>query len=176
MTINLQNLKEIENELEAYTLAHGQFSKSDAIRKLYPKLEEALNNGLNVPLLCNYLSQKGLEISPNYLHLVLHRIRKERGINSKKTPTQSSTPTQIQNSALPKPEITPPTNQTSSTDEEVNEYDQMMEEYHLLKNQVDKYVLLGGKREDIENKPISTQRSMVSNLRTQLRHKHKGIY
>ena len=174
MTINLQNLRDIENELETYTLNHAQFSKINAIRKLYHRIEEALDNGLTTQLLCDYLNQKGLEITPNYLYLVLHRIRKERGHSPPSTTTyqpKSRPPDGGHETPIPAPtptsQPTPPAPDT---------YDRLMEQYMACDNPVDRYVALGGKREDIEEKNISTQRSMVSQLRTKLRQKYKGIY
>lgn len=168
MTINLQNLKEIENELESYTLTHAQLSKIKAIRKIYHRIEEALDNGLTIHLLCDYLNQKGLEISPNYLYLVLHRIRKERG----NTPNSKPIKTITKENQVP----TSPSNSEESTETKINPYDLMMEKYKQCSNQVDKYIALGGKREDIEEQNISTQRGMVMTLRNQLRQKYKGIY
>ncbi|PKF50229.1 hypothetical protein [Enterovibrio nigricans] len=171
MTINLQSLKEIENELESYTQANAQLSKIKAIRKLYHRLEEALDNGLTIQLLCDYLNQKGLEISPNYLYLVLHRIRKERGNEPNSKPIKTITKENYAPPILP----TSP-NSEEPPESEINPYDLMMEKYKQCTNQIDKYVVLGGNREDIEEQNISTQRSMVMNLRNKLRQKHKGIY
>ena len=174
MSINLQNLKEIEHDLESYTQAHAQLSKIKAIRKLYHRLEEALGNGLTIQLLCDYLNQKGLEISPNYLYLVLHRIRKEQGneFNSNKKENIKTEP--LINKPINKNQFAITESQKESTTD--NQYDQIMEKYKLCNNQIDKYIALGGKREDIEEQNISTQRSMVMNLRNKLGQKYKGIY
>ncbi|EGQ8399446.1 hypothetical protein ACV970_004590 [Vibrio parahaemolyticus] len=172
MSINLQSLKEIENELESYTQANAQLSKIKAIRKLYHRLEEALDNGLTIQLLCDYLNQKGLEISPNYLYLVLHRIRKERGNESNSKAIKTITK---ENHAYPTPPISSSISE-EPTETQINPYDLMMEKYKQCDNQVDKYIALGGKREDIEEQNISTQRGMVMTLRNQLRQKYKGIY
>lgn len=169
------SIEKLDAGLKEIIETQGRSSKAKIIKDLFPRICEAMSEGITLDMLVDFLGQNEVAVTKNTLRNTLYRIRKERN-ESNELPKQSSNSTQIQSSSLPESEITPPTNQTSSTDEEVNEYDQMMEKYSLLKNQVDKYVLLGGKREDIENKPISTQRSMVSNLRTQLRHKHKGIY
>lgn len=179
MSVNLQNLKTIEAELLEFSMANAKPSKVMIIRRLYPTITEVLSQGLSASLLCDFLKQKGLSISTNYLYLVLHRIKKEGEETHQEThqPKEKKT----KQSALENSKIT-----ASNTDDHnkteaaqpisENYYDELLVKYKQCDNQIDKYVVLGGKREDIEEQNISTQRSMVMALRNKLRQKYKGIY
>ncbi|EHE7897813.1 hypothetical protein J0V14_004654 [Vibrio parahaemolyticus] len=170
MTINLQNLKEIENELESYTLTHAQLSKIKAIRKIYHRIEEALDNGLTIHLLCDYLNQKGLEISPNYLYLVLHRIRKERG--NKSTVNKEPEIIHTQSSVISKNTV--PSSSTStkeSVSEELEGEEQLqsiLDRYYSVNGLKERYEALGGDIEDFKGKSISDQRQLVNNLKAKI--------
>ena len=137
-------------------------SKKRQVEALFEEIETAQKDGAKVWQIVSWLNQAhDLNISEKYLNTTLYRIRKERG--------QVSTRSKVskEEQALTR---------SSVTETEINPYDLMMEKYKQCDNQVDKYVALGGKREDIEEQNISTQRNMVMTLRNQLRQKHKGIY
>ena len=167
MTINLQNLKEIENELESYTLTHAQLSKIKAIRKIYHRIEEALDNGLTIHLLCDYLNQKGLEISPNYLYLVLHRIRKERSHEA--AVNKKSETTRVEPPIISKNEVPSSSNSTKeSTDEELEGEERLqniLDRFYSVNGLKERYKVLGGDINDFKGKSISDQRQLVNNLK-----------
>lgn len=170
MTINLQNLKEIENELESYTLTHAQLSKIKAIRKIYHRIEEALDNGLTIHLLCDYLNQKGLEISPNYLYLVLHRIRKERGnkstANTKPEMAQVQPPVTSKHAPHSSSRST-----TENTTDALNGEEQLqdiLDRYYSVNGLKERYEALGGDLDDFKGKSIADQRQLVNNLKTKI--------
>lgn len=177
MSINLQNLKEIESELEAYTLEHGKLSKIKAIRKLYHHLENALENGLTNELLCNYLNQKGLEIKPNYLYLVMHRIRKEQGYKPiSKLNHEITTITQPAISDAIQQATVKSTNQLTprSDDKKENEktLDDILERFSAIKDLEGRYEVLGGNIEDFKNKSTNDQRQLVTNLKIKVMQKY----
>lgn len=148
-------------------------SKTQLIREMYDDIEKARQNKVSLVLLHRAIQEKSqLSITYNEFKQILYRIRKEQGTSPKK--------------AVPTPEIavtknesvvSPSSNENKPPEEpETNAYDLIMEKYQLCDNQIDKYIALGGIREDIEHKSISTQRSMVMTLRNKLRQKYKGIY
>ncbi len=132
------------------------------VEMLFDEIENAQKGGAKIWHLVQWLNQvHGLDLTEQYLQTALYRIRKER----RNEPVKPKTETK---------ELT--TDNPQATTEEMNPYDVMMEKYKQCNNQIDKYIALGGKREDIEEQNISTQRNMVMNLRNKLRQKYKGIY
>ncbi|ELJ8688061.1 TPA: hypothetical protein ACMDP5_003420 [Vibrio cholerae] len=146
-------------------------SKRKQIELLFEEIEKAQNKGVKICHILNWLNQsKKLNISQDYLNNTLYRIRKKRNNKSNLKSTKAISKAKTPSISSPDPVELP------STNKEANPYDLMLGEYMKCKNQVDRYVALGGKREEIKDKNISTQRSMVMNLRNQLRQKYKGIY
>lgn len=136
-------------------------SKKKRVEMLFDEIENAQKDGAKIWHLVQWLNQvHGLDLTEQYLQTALYRIRKER-----------------RNEPITKP-VKPKTepNNPKATTEEMNPYDVIMDKYKQCNNQIDKYIALGGKREDIEEQNISTQRNMVMNLRNKLRQKYKGIY
>ncbi len=166
------NLKKLEQELLAYCEVHSRSSKSRKIRALFDTIQYVIDDGLSLDHIVSFLNQNDVPVSKNTLKVYLYRIRKERDNepNSKAIKTISK-----ENHVSPTPPIFS-SNSEETTETQINPYDLMMEKYKQCNNQVDKYVALGGKREDIEEQNISTQRGMVMTLRNQLRQKYKGIY
>ncbi|HHP0488639.1 TPA: hypothetical protein ACRZ4F_005069 [Vibrio harveyi] len=165
------NLKRLEQELLAYCEVHSRSSKSRKIRALFNTIQYVIDDGLSLDHVVSFLNQNEIPVSKNTLKVYLYRIRKERGNTPNSKPIKTITK---ENQASPTP--TYPSNSEESTETKINPYDLMMEKYKQCNNQVDKYIALGGKREDIEEQNISTQRGMVMTLRNQLRQKYKGIY
>ena len=149
-------------------------SKIHIIREMFDDIDLARKNGVTLILILDAIKQKsGLNISYEELRSLLYVIRKERGLNSNKN-TNAIRQEPLNKNTPNKNESVISTIQKELTTD--NPYDLIMEKYKQCGNQVDKYIALGGKREDIEEQNISTQRSMVMNLRNKLRQKHKGIY
>ena len=141
-------------------------SKKKRVEMLFDEIENAQQSGAKIWHLVQWLKQAhDLDLTEQYLQTALYRIRKERRNEPITKPVKPKTETK---------ELT--TNNPQATTEEMNLYDVMMEKYKQCGNQVDKYIAMGGKREDIEEQNISTQRNMVMNLRNKLRQKYKGIY
>ena len=137
-------------------------SKSQLIRDMFEDIEKAKSNGVKLVSLHHVIKEKsGLSISYNEFKQILYRIRKERGHQPKTKQHQETITPHVE------PVITNDNNQV---------YDQLIEQYNQCKNQVDKYIVLGGKREDIEHLPIGKQRDIVMKLRSSLRIKLKGTY
>ena len=166
------NLKKLEQELLAYCEVHSRSSKSRKIRALFDTIQYVIDDGLSLDHIVSFLNQNDVPVSKNTLKVYLYRIRKERGNepNSKAIKTITK-----ENHVSPTLPISS-SNSEETTETQINPYDLMMEKYKQCNNQVDKYITLGGKREDIEEQNISTQRGMVMTLRNQLRQKYKGIY
>lgn len=139
----------------------GRSSKSKIISGLFERITEAMSEGITLDMLVDYLRQNDILITKNTLRNTLYRIRKKRGHKPKTKHHQETITPQIE------PVITNDNKQI---------YDQLIEQYNQCKNQTDKYIVLGGKREDIEHLPIGKQRDMVMKLRSSLRIKLKGTY
>ncbi|EGQ8084058.1 hypothetical protein ABF107_004435 [Vibrio parahaemolyticus] len=150
----------------------GRSSNAKIIRGLFDRITEAMEEGITLDMLVDYLHQNEILITKNSLRNTLYRIRKERGNEPNSKPSQTISK---ENHVSPTPPISS-SNSKETTETKINPYDLMMEKYKQCNNQVDKYIALGGKREDIEEQNISTQRGMVMTLRNQLRQKYKGIY
>ncbi|WP_150137778.1 hypothetical protein [Candidatus Enterovibrio escicola] len=172
MTINLHNLQKLESELELYTQTHTKFSKIKVIRKLYHRIEKALDNGLTSQLICNFLTQKGLEISQNYLSLVLHRIRKERGNNPS---SKNIHETRISASPSVISQDTSLENTASSSKENKSEdlkgkekLRELLDRYYAVNGLSERYKALGGNVDDFIGKSISANRQLVNNLKTKI--------
>lgn len=148
-------------------------SKSQLIREMFDDIQEARNNNVSLVLLHDAIQQKsGHNLSYNEFKQIIYRIRKERGLISNKKgniQTELSTNNPINKSQS----ATSETQKKSTTD---NPYDLMMEKYKLGKSNIERYIALGGKLEDIEEQSISIQRQMVFDLKYDLKAKHKGIY
>ena len=168
------SIEKLDAGLQEIIESQGRSSKAKIIRGLFERITEAMEEGITLDMLVDYLRQNDILITKNTLRNTLYRIRKERGHSPPSTTTvqpKSQPPDGGHETPIPEPiptsQPTPPAPDT---------YDRLMEQYMACNNPVDRYVALGGKREDIEEKNISTQRSMVSQLRTKLRQKYKGIY
>lgn len=155
------NIKKLEQELIAYCETHSRVSKSRKIRELFETIQYVINNGLSLDHVVSFLNQHDISVSKNTLKVYLYRIRKERGNLPKSKPNKAILK-ETNHSQIPPISSSDPV-ESPSTNKETNPYDLMLEEYMKYKNQVDRYIALGGKREDIEDKNISTQRSMVMN-------------
>ncbi len=166
------SIEKLDAGLQEIIKSQGHPSKAKIIRGLFARITEAMDEGITLDMLTDYLCQNDVLVTKNTLRNTLYRIRKEQGASPKK--------------AVPTPEIavtksesvvSPSSNENKPPEEpETNAYDLIMEKYQLCDNQIDKYIALGGLREDIEHKSISTQRNMVMTLRNKLRQKYKGIY
>ncbi|EJG1885588.1 hypothetical protein BS049_RS22930 [Vibrio parahaemolyticus] len=165
-------IEKLDAGLQEIIKTQGVPSKAKIIRDLFTRITEAMDEGITLDMLTDYLHQNDVLITKNSLRNTLYRIRKERGNepNSKQRKTITK-----ENHVSPRPPISS-SNSEDPPESEINPYDLMMEKYKQCNNQVDKYISLGGKREDIEEENISTQRGMVMTLRNQLRQKYKGIY
>lgn len=162
------NIKDLERQLLAYRDAHANPSKTRQIESIFNTIETVINDGLSIDHIVDFLNQHDIKITKNTLKVILYRLRKKTVM-----------PKQNQSISLPKNttvETTPISKKVKSNSTEINPYDKMMEDYKLCNNPVDKYIALGGIREDIEHKDISTKRNMLMNLKNELRQKHKGIY
>ncbi|HHY0626537.1 TPA: hypothetical protein ACVU5F_004617 [Vibrio parahaemolyticus] len=166
------SIEKLDAGLQEIIKTQGVPSKAKIIRDLFTRITEAMDEGITLDMLTDYLHQNDVLITKNSLRNTLYRIRKERGNepNSKQRKTITK-----ENHVSPTPPISS-SNSEEPPESEINPYDLMMEKYKQCNNQVDKYIALGGKREDIEEQNISTQRGMVMTLRNQLRQKYKGIY
>ncbi|EIO4564155.1 hypothetical protein LQM11_004807 [Vibrio parahaemolyticus] len=166
------SIEKLDAGLQEIIKTQGVPSKAKIIRDLFTRITEAMDEGITLDMLTDYLHQNDVLITKNSLRNTLYRIRKERG----------NEPNSKQRKTITKENHVSPTSPISSSnseelpESEINPYDLMMEKYKQCNNQVDKYIALGGKREDIEEQNISTQRGMVMTLRNQLRQKYKGIY
>ncbi|MDA1379184.1 hypothetical protein PCI56_03995 [Plesiomonas shigelloides subsp. oncorhynchi] len=64
MSSSLESLKEGIREL---ILTHGKSSKSMTVERLFEPISEAIKEGITLELLCSYLQQNGIQITPSYL-------------------------------------------------------------------------------------------------------------
>ena len=139
-------------------------SKKKRVEMLFDEIENAQQSGAKIWHLVQWLKQAhDLDLTEQYLQTALYRIRKERRNEPITKPVKPKIETK---------ELTTDNPQATT----MNPYDVMLEKYKLCNNPVDKYIAMGGKREDIEEQNISIQRNMVMNLKNELRQKYKGIY
>ncbi|HFU0229601.1 hypothetical protein L1D19_23480 [Vibrio natriegens] len=164
------SIEKLDAGLQEIIKSQGHPSKAKIIRGLFTRITEAMDEGITLDMLTDYLCQNDVLVTKNTLRNTLYRIRKEQGVSPKK--------------AVPIPEIRPiksepvislSSHENKSLEEPKDEFDFILEKYHQCDNQIDKYIALGGKREDIEDKSRSTQRDMVMTLRNKLRRKYRGI-
>ncbi len=146
-------------------------SKTQLIREMYDDIEKARQNKVSLVLLHRAIQEKSqLSITYNEFKQILYRIRKEQGASPKKAiPTPRIAATKNE------PVVSPSSHENKPSEKPEDEFDLILEKYHQCDNQIDKYIALGGKREDIEDKSRSTQRNMVMTLRNKLRQKYRGI-
>ncbi|MDA1379556.1 hypothetical protein PCI56_06340 [Plesiomonas shigelloides subsp. oncorhynchi] len=52
--------------------------KSMTVERLFEPISEAIKEGITLELLCSYLQQNGIQITPSYLKNALYRIRKKK--------------------------------------------------------------------------------------------------
>lgn len=166
------SIEKLDAGLQEIIETQGRSSKAKIIRGLFERITEAMEEGITLDMLVDYLRQNEILITKNSLRNTLYRIRKERGNEPNSKPIKTITKENHVSPTLP----ISSSNSEETTETQINPYDLMMEKYKQCDNQVDKYIALGGKREDIEEQNISTQRGMVMTLRNQLRQKYKGIY
>lgn len=151
MSINFQHLREIESELETYTIQNAKLSKTKAIRIIYNKIEKAINDGLTIHLLCDFLQQKGLDITPNYLYLILHRIRKEKGlVKTKRRDYLIENNSVIKNADVATVPIKTSHNITSLQEKE-KRYHEIQQALSVATNWRGKYIAMGGDQEKIKD-------------------------
>ncbi len=166
------SIEKLDAGLQEIIETQGRSSKAKIIRGLFERITEAMEEGITLDMLVDYLRQNEILITKNSLRNTLYRIRKERCNKPNSKPIKTITKENHVSPTLP----ISSSNSEETTETQINPYDLMMKKYKQCHNQVDKYIALGGKREDIEEQNISTQRGMVMTLRNQLRQKYKGIY
>ncbi|MDF4820336.1 hypothetical protein ABK988_22505 [Vibrio parahaemolyticus] len=170
-----ERIRQLEQELLAYSETHSRSSNSKKIRALFDTIQYVIEDGLSLDHVVSFLNQNDISVSKNTLKVYLYRIRKKRDNNSTtKIPSPEITLTKSEPVISPSSHKNTPSEQSEKQLE--NTFDQILEKYHQCDNRIDKYVALGGRREDIEDKSITTQKNMVMTLRNKLRQKYKGIY
>lgn len=157
-------------------------SKSQLIREMFDDIEKAKNNGVKLVSLHHVIKEKsGLTISYNEFKQILYRIRKERGAKPDKIETTKiakplSTSSHSQVPAINKSETTEITNMEKLSVDQfetgLEYWKALLKQFTNTKENVDRYVLLGGERKDIESESISEQRNMVTLLKVKLSNKY----
>lgn len=164
-------IQELEEGIRRLIDIHGKTSKATVIRELFEPLTDAINDGIGLELLSNYLSQQGLTMSKHYLRNTLYRIRKERGISPQKRSTQDlHIPHQNQNQtvvsdkslATPKTEI----------DYQARYYD-IDRRYKAANTAEEKYAILGGDPKKLDGHPPRKQREMCIQLKMKIHNQYK---
>jgi hypothetical protein len=153
-------IQELEEGIRRLIDIHGKTSKATVIRELFEPLTDAVNDGIGLELLSDYLSQQGLTMSKHYLRNTLYRIRKERGISPQKRSTQElNIQPQIQhqkttsNNSL----VAPKTNADKKA-----LFDAAMKKHAAASNLSEKFLALGGETSDIVDKPDSQIRHIYT--------------
>ena len=165
------SIEELKDGIKQLVEIHGRTSKTMIIRELFNPLTEAMNDGVKLELINNYLHEQGLEITLPTLRNTLYRIRKERGISPQKRSTQDlNIPHQKQHQtvvsdkslATPKTEI----------DYQARYYD-IDRRYKAANTAEEKYAILGGDPKKLDGHPPRKQREMCIQLKMKIHNQYK---
>ncbi|MUK76552.1 hypothetical protein GNP84_06485 [Aliivibrio fischeri] len=142
-------IQELKAGIKLLVEKHGKTSKTKIIRELFESLTDAINDGVSLDLLSEYLSQQGLIMSKSYLRNTLYRIRKERRLSSQKRPVpELNTHHQIQNTTSDSSLVSHNPNANKKA-----LYDSAMEKHAAATSLTERFIALGGTPSDVENKP-----------------------
>jgi hypothetical protein len=164
-------IQELEEGIRRLIDIHGKTSKATVIRELFEPLTDAINDGIGLELLSDYLSQQGLTMSKHYLRNTLYRIRKERGISPQKRSTQDlniSHQNQTQTVESDKSLSTPKT----EIDYQAR-YDDINGRYKATESFEEKYAILGGDPKRLDGHNRRKQREMCIELHMAFHNQYK---
>lgn len=149
MPKNNENLEQLD------LITHRPSSKYQKILALFDTIQQATEHRLSIGHIVNLLKQHNISISENTLRVYLYRIRKKRGSKA--------------NEVKRKEELREEQFQTG-----FEYWKALLKQISYEKEDIERYVLLGGERGDIESKTISEQRMMVTLLKIKLSNKYKS--
>lgn len=142
-------VQELKVGIKLLVEKHGKTSKTKIIRELFESLTDAINDGVSLDILSDYLSQQGLIMSKSYLRNTLYRIRKERGITlQKRSAPELNTQHQIQNTTSDSLLVSNQTNLDKKA-----RYENAMEKHTVATSLTERFIALGGNPSDVEHKP-----------------------
>ncbi|WP_045395010.1 hypothetical protein [Vibrio rotiferianus] len=165
------SIEKLDAGLREIIESKGRSSKAKIIRGLFNRITEAMEEGITLDMLVDYLHQNDIAITKNSLRNTLYRIRKERDGNLKtKTDVDvSESPTFKQAPIISKNEVPPSENSTKeSTVEELEGEERLqdiLDRFYSVNGLKDRYKVLGGDINDFKGKSISDQRQLVNNLK-----------
>ena len=165
------SIEKLKDGIKQLVEIHGRTSKTMIIRELFNPLTEAMNDGVKLELINNYLHEQGLEITLPTLRNTLYRIRKERGISPQKRYTQDLNPqhqNQAKNTTSDKSLATPKT----EIDYQAR-YDDINGRYKATESFEEKYAILGGDPKRLDGHNRRKQREMCIELHMAFHNQYK---
>ena len=168
------SIEKLDAGLQEIIESQGRSSKAKIIRGLFDRITEAMEEGITLDMLVDYLRQNEILITKNSLRNTLYRIRKERG--NKSTVNKEPEIIHTQSPVISKNTIPPSSTSTStSTKESVSEelkgeeqLQSILDRYYSVNGLKERYEALGGDIEDFKGKSISDQRQLVNNLKAKI--------
>ena len=160
------DLTELEQALIAFSEAEKQPSTARQISKISSTIEHVIADGLNLDLVVSFLNQKGINISKNTLKVTLYRLRKKEKNAQKAKEATRQIPSQHPPSETPAA--------GSVTDIQLRnertraELVGKMEAFNKAVGWQERFLALGGNRDDIIGKPASQQRHMAMHLKSKV--------
>lgn len=164
------SIEKLDAGLQEIIESQGRSSKAKIIRGLFDRITEAMEEGITLDMLVDYLRQNEILITKNSLRNTLYRIRKERGNKS----TVNKDPEIIHTQSPIISKNTVPSSSTStkeSVSEELEGEKQLqsiLDRYYSVNGLKERYEALGGDIEDFKGKSISDQRQLVNNLKAKI--------
>ncbi|WP_300178651.1 hypothetical protein [uncultured Aliivibrio sp.] len=164
-------IEKLKDGIKQLVEIHGRTSKMMIIRELFHPLTEAMNDGVKLELINNYLHEQGLEITLPTLRNMIYRIRKERGISPQKRSTQdlnAQHQNQTQTVESDKSLSTPKT----EIDYQAR-YDDINGRFKATESFEEKYAILGGDPKKLDGHTRRKQREMCIELHMAFHNQYK---
>ncbi|MGR5186988.1 hypothetical protein ACPV3S_15740 [Photobacterium damselae] len=186
MSLTIPDLNNLKPTIISLSESYCSLTKRQIVRHLFDEILQAKQDGVPYYIIAKHLRDNGINISDGYLIESMRHIRKERGLPLRKQQIETcpenkvldATPTDnkeiINSSAVINNQSEIDIN-SLSVEERKAIWEKMNEQSNCATTYEEKYRLLGGNISEIERKPISQQRALLSVLRIKQKKLYVGV-
>lgn len=142
------------------------------VERLFEPISEAIKEGITLELLCSYLQQNGIQITPSYLKNALYRIRKKKkelasSVDEKTVITSQNTIVDEQDRQNAE------SLKNESTLNDDDDFLKKIEAFNQAKGPQERWLALGGSQSELDSTPPSSHHRMAMNLKSELVQKYR---
>ncbi|MGR5465284.1 hypothetical protein ACPV5G_20315 [Photobacterium damselae] len=176
MSLTIPDLNNLKPTIISLSESYCSLTKRQIVRHLFDEILQAKQDGVPYYIIAKHLRDNGINISDGYLIESMRHIRKERGLPLRKQQTEPCTDNkEIINSSAAINNQSEIDINSLTVEERKAIWEKMNEQSICATTYEEKYRLLGGDISEIERKPISQQRALLSALRIKQKKLYVGV-